>query len=153
MHHGDYLIRNCAFPYIEVLFTKFRLLMWSNRTPIPETLVQCENNSDEYNNTDELRGRFYKWYHLYKEWRLFRVVVVGNSAGRPARRRKRTSRLECGDDRTFRHMLTFSLAYARDVVAILDRRLVGGVENIAQPFINVNAAWTILIVATVLNTR
>lgn len=75
--------------------------------------------------------------HLYKERRLFRVVVVGNSAGR---RRKRTSRLECGDDRTFRHMLTFSLAYARDVVAILDRRLVGVVKNFAQPFINVNAA-------------
>lgn len=77
----------------------------------------------------------------------FRVVVVGNSAGR---RRKRTSRVECGDDRAFRHMLTFSLAYARDVGAILDGRLDGGVENFAQPFINVNAAGRILIIEAAL---
>lgn len=74
-------------------------------------------------------------YHLCKERRLYFVLLLlGIPPAGVA-----SARVECGDDRAFRHMLTFSLAYARDIVAILDGRF-GGDENFAQPFINVNAA-------------
>lgn len=76
-------------------------------------------------------------YHLYEERRLrFVLLLLGIPPAGVAS--KRTPLVECGDDRAFRHMLTFSLAYARDAGAILDERLVGGVENFSQPFINVN---------------
>lgn len=72
---------------------------------------------------------------------IFCVVVVGNSAGR---RRKRTSRVECGDDRTFRHNINFLISICLRCRRHVRQTLAGGVEYFVQLFINVNATCMIL---------